>query len=121
MNVSLIPSNGQQHISPFTSITTTPQNNAKIASIEAIISCNKTTINWKVEDNQLADLFELEKSADGKNFSMAALIFGTDKQETGNYEFYEKTGKNSTVFYRIKLVNKNKKAEFSQIVQAKIN
>lgn len=119
MNVSLIPSNGQQHISPFTSITTTPQTKAKITNAKAFTVGNKTFIKWIVSENQSADLFELEKSIDGKNFTMVALIFGTDKQETGSYEFYEKTDSNNTVFYRIKLVSKNENAEYSQIVQAK--
>ncbi len=120
LNLTTIPSNGQHNNSPFTSIATTaPQVNPKVTSIEARVSGNKITINWTVEENQAADLFELEKSNDGKNFIMAALIFGTDKQETGKYEFYENVVSNQPVSYRIKLVNKNKTAEYSQITQAK--
>ncbi len=69
-----------------------------------------------IGDNETAYCFEVEKSTDGKNFSMAALVFGTDKQDADNYEFYEKAGNPKTV-YRIKLINKDKKAEYSPIVQ----
>lgn len=69
-----------------------------------------------IGDNETAYCFEVEKSTDGKNFSMAALVFGTDKPADDNYEFYEKAGNPKTV-YRIKLINKDKKAEYSPIVQ----
>ncbi len=118
LNVSLISPNEQKDISPFTSTATAPQSNAKVTSIAASISGNKITIYWTVEENQSADLFELEKSTDGKNFTMAALVFGTDKQETGKYEFFETAVSNQLVSYRIKLVNKNKIAEYSKTVQA---
>lgn len=122
LTLLIIPSSyGQKNISPFTSIATTTQNNAKVANIEATISGNKIIVYWKVEENQAADLFELEKSTDGKNFIMAALIFGTDKQESDNYEFYEKTMSGHSISYRIKLINKNGTAQYSQTVQAKNN
>lgn len=51
---------------------------------------------------------------------MAALVFGTDKTETDNYQFYEKAG-NQKVLYRIKLINKNLKAEYSTVVEVNPN
>ncbi len=76
---------------------------------------NKVVLNWVVDENETADLFEVEKSTDGVNFSLAALVFGTDKPAIDTYEFYEKAG-NQKMMYRIKIVNKNKKAVYSAVV-----
>ena len=72
-------------------------------------------LNWTVGENETADRFEIEKSTDGKNFTMAALVFGTDKSETGTYQFYEKAGKQK-VLYRVKLINKNQEVHYSTVI-----
>lgn len=78
----------------------------------ANINNDKIYINWAVSENEEAELFEIEKSTDGKNFKMTALVFGTDKTDTDNYQFYEKAGKQKCI-YRIKVVGKDKKAGYS--------
>src|ERR1700749_4916957 len=75
---------------------------AKLISFKGSVNSNKVILQWAVSENQTADKFEVEKSADGHNFVMAALVFGTDSPETGNYEFLEKAN-NKKVSYRIKL------------------
>jgi len=82
------------------------QQPAKLISFKGSINKNKVILQWAVKENETADQFVVEKSVDGKNFAMAALVFGSDKPETENYEFYEKAN-NKKVSYRIKLINKN--------------
>ena len=89
---------------------------AKLISINGNISNNKVFLNWVVGENETADQFEVERSMDGKNFTMAALVFGTDKPNTDYYLFYEKAG-NQKVLYRIRLINKDKKEEYSPVVE----
>jgi hypothetical protein len=89
---------------------------AKLIDFNGSVKGNKVVLNWAVGENDTADQFIVEKSTDGKNYSIAALVFGTDKPETDNYVFYEKAG-NQKVSYRIKLVNKNKKTEYSEVVE----
>lgn len=112
------PAYAQQSPVPFTSQTTT-FDPAKIITVNASISGKKIIIDWTVSENQSANLFEVEKSTDGKNFTMAALVFGTDKPEKGIYQFYEKATNSLAISYRIKLVNKDKTAEYSTTVQVK--
>jgi hypothetical protein len=117
------PSATETHIAPF-AVSPVPlpapapaaTAAARLLEFKGRINNNKVILNWVVEENETADLFEVEKSTDGVTFKMAALVFGTDKSATGNYEFYEKAG-NQRVQYRIKLVNKNKKAEYSPVVE----
>lgn len=73
-----------------------------------------------VNENETADRFEVEKSTDGKTFTMAGLVFGTDKSETDNYQFYEKAG-NKKILYRIKMINKNQQAEYSAVIEINPN
>ncbi|MBK8953149.1 MAG: hypothetical protein IPM85_13660 [Chitinophagaceae bacterium] len=117
LKLSFHPSYAQQSLTPFTSTATITNHPAKIVTVNASITGNKILLSWVVTDNRTADLFEVEKSTDGKNFSMAALVFGTEKDETGNYQFFEKSVTGQLISYRIKLVNKNKDAEYSTTVQ----
>ncbi|HEV7781007.1 MAG TPA: hypothetical protein VGO58_07055 [Chitinophagaceae bacterium] len=93
---------------------------AKVISFDGSITSNKVILNWVVGENETADQFEVEKSTDGKNFTMAALVFGTDKPATDKYQFYEKAG-NQRTLYRIKLINKNHQSEYSAVVEINPN
>ncbi len=119
------PSGTQSTIPPFASPTQLPASGisfapAKLISISGSISDHKVILDWVVGENETADKFEVEKSTDGKNFTLAALVFSTDKAETGNYRFYEKAG-NEKTSYRIKLINKNRQAEYSAVIEINPN
>jgi len=96
--------------------TTTIATPAKLINVNGSINGKKIVLNWVVDNNETADQFEVEKSTDGKNFTLAALVFGTDRSETGNYQFYEKAG-NQKVSYRIKLIHKDHKEEYSTVIE----
>ena len=76
-------------------------------------------MQWVMGENETTDQFEIEKSIDGKNFILAALIFGTDKPETDSYEFYDKVRKEKTL-YRLKIISKNNQIDYSDILVIKI-
>ncbi|MBI5370576.1 MAG: hypothetical protein HZA79_00980 [Sphingobacteriales bacterium] len=102
---------------PFTSQSTPAVAAAHPSFMEmkAVIIHQKIQLNWKVEGNQAINFFEIEKSTDGKNFKLAALVFGTDNPEAGSYLFYEKApGKKIT--YRIRLISKDKQVILSERV-----
>lgn len=94
-----------------TAITGVP---AKLIEFNAAASNNKVVLSWTVDENETADRFWVEKSTDGKNYATAALVFGSDKPDRAQYEFYEKAG-NHKVLYRIKLVNKDSKTQYSEV------
>lgn len=108
------------HAISLTSPLSTSTLPARLLRIEGSIIDHKVILNWVVGENETADQFEVEKSTDGKNFIMAALVFGTDKNNSANYQFYEKAG-NQKVSYRIKLINKNRKTEYSPVVEINPN
>jgi len=78
---------------------------------------NKITLNWVADKNQDMNLFEIEKSRDGKDFKMAALVFGTEKTGDENYRFFEKAVAKK-VYYRIKIVGKDNTVKYSEVLIA---
>lgn len=104
------------YVSPFTSNTTITSVPA-IVDLKAIVSNQKIQLNWKTEENQQINLFEVEKSTDGKNFSLAALVFGTDKNSAEEYIYFEKNTGKKTV-YRLKMISKDKSVHYSAPVTA---
>jgi hypothetical protein len=119
------PFHAQADIAPFTSPPALPASTisiapAKLISINGSISNHKVILNWVVNENETADKFEVEKSTDGKTYTMAALVFGTDSPEMYHYRFYEKAGR-KRVLYRIKMINKNRQTEYSAIIEINPN
>lgn len=90
----------------------------KLVSFQGNLNNNKVLLYWVVDENQTADQFEVEKSFDGKNFKMAALVFGTDKPETDSYMFYEKAA-SKKLLYRIKIIDKKGKISYSDTIEVK--
>ncbi len=88
---------------------------SKLISFKASKIRNKVLLQWVMVENETTDQFEIEKSTDGKNFEIAALIFGTDKPETDSYEFYDSVKKDK-ISYRLKIIDKNKQITYSDIL-----
>lgn len=80
----------------------------------------KVYLQWAITENETAERFEVERSADGKKFSTAALVFTSEKEGDEMYRFYE-SSVNEKIFYRLKMYGKNSKAEYSQILALKKN
>jgi len=88
---------------------------SKLISFKAKMLRNKVLLQWVIGENETTDQFEIEKSNDGKIFTLAALVFGTDKPDTDSYEYYDKM-KEEKKSYRLKIIDKNKKIEYSDII-----
>ena len=121
MRIAYHPAIAQTEPAPFASPSPLPASTisiapAKFMNISGRLINNKIILKWIIGENETAYCFEVEKSTDGKNFSMAALVFGTDKPAIDNYEFYEKAGHQKSL-YRIKLINKDKQAEYSSVIE----
>lgn len=104
---------------PFTSATNTIPDTAQpsFTELKAAVEKQKVLLNWTVADNQAINLFEIEKSTDGRHFTVAALVFGTDKPAEDQYLFFEKsTGEKVT--YRVRMISKSNKVIYSAPVTA---
>jgi hypothetical protein len=110
------PAPASSTIPPFTSSLQSPAySSAQLVNFTGSHCSNKVFLQWMVKENESADKFEVEKSADGKNFMMSALVFGTDNPFSDNYFFYEKAS-HKKFYYRIKIINKDRKTEYSPVI-----
>lgn len=112
---------------PFANATSHPQSSIlvqsdviKFISFQGSLNNNKVVLQWVISQNEAADQFEVEKSNDGKSFSVAALVFGTDKPDTDSYMFYEKSTTKKTV-YRIKIIDKKGAVAYSDALTIEPN
>lgn len=76
---------------------------------------NKVTLQWRVENNETTDQFEVQRSFDGKEFKTTGLVFGSEKKGTENYMFYE-TVAAEKVMYRLKMIDKQQNVNFSKVL-----
>lgn len=88
----------------------------KVTDLRLQKTSNRVFIQWHVEANQSAGLFEIEKSRDGKNFTLAAVVFGTENAEKNNYWFYDRDQKKSA-YYRIKIISGTGEESYSVVVK----
>jgi hypothetical protein len=106
----------QNNSTPITaSLALASLSTAVVNQLNCSIKNDRVFLNWVIDNNESANQVEVESSTDGKNFTMAALVFGTDKKDTDNYYFYEKA-KKGKVFYRLKIINKDSSVQYSAIV-----
>lgn len=112
------PSRTEESLIPFTSQRSFPatitRDSARFINVSAIKINNNIILKWIMGENETAWCFEVEKSADGKKFTMAALVFGTDKTGTDNYWFQEKA-LHQRMLYRIKYIGKDNTIAYSAV------
>lgn len=104
---------------PLSQATRYEFKSANILNINASVSNKKVILDWQVDQNETADQFLVEKSTDGINYKIAALVFSTEKKDKEYYLFSEKRGKGKN-FYRVLLISKNKKNTYSPVVEVNL-
>jgi hypothetical protein len=104
----------QQTSATFSSNTATMLK-PRVSTFNCTVSNGRAFLHWSLANNQEADQVEVEYSPDAKSFTMAALVFATEKADKDDYYFYEKARKGLS-FYRLKILNKDRTILYSDIV-----
>lgn len=89
---------------------------ARFIKVSGETDNQRTIIKWSIDENKTADMFEVEKCVEGENYQVVALVFASEKISKENYWFVDKADEKK-VKYRVKLINKDKKEEYSQIIE----
>lgn len=87
----------------------------RLISFSGNMNNNKVTLQWTVGENEITDQFEVERSFDGKEFNMAALVFSTEKAGAENY-YYAENIASDKVFYRLKMADKSGVITYSKVL-----
>jgi hypothetical protein len=85
----------------------------QLTSFAGSLNNNKISLQWAVAENEDADHFEVEKSADGKDFMTAAVIMTSTKPGTESYSLND-IMKTEKIYYRLKIFDKNRTISFSK-------
>jgi len=79
--------------------------------------CNeRINLNWSIDSNEATYMFEVERSFDGTSFSLAALVFTSEKKGKDEYRFFESMKSTAKVYYRIKKYSNNGEINYSNMI-----
>lgn len=88
----------------------------KLISFNAtVLDDTKVTLRWKVENDQDADHYKIERSTDGVIFTEIVLLFPKNQTTAIDYAFTDQKPLNGHSYYRLKMVNNNGKVEYSSV------
>ncbi|HKC34662.1 MAG TPA: T9SS type A sorting domain-containing protein [Chitinophagaceae bacterium] len=77
---------------------------------------NKVTLQWRVENNETTDQFEVQRSHDGIEFKTTGVVFASEKNGIEDYMFYETINSFDKVMYRLKMIDKRNAVSYSKIL-----
>lgn len=89
----------------------------KLINLQGNLNNNRISLRWNIAENKIAQRFEIEKSYNGKDFSLAGTVMATGRNGAESYSFFDDMSSNTKVMYRLKIVDNNNTAEYSRILE----
>ena len=100
------------------SVSSTEVSAPLISNVKARVLAEKNMLDWDITDNSATGIFEIEKSTDGRHFTLAAIVFGSEEKNKAHYSFYEKATI-KPVQYRIKLITRENRIMYTSPVSVR--
>lgn len=117
LSISLYtPAQAHHRAAPFTATYFSGQDSVEFKDLSCVLKNSRVELSWSIGNNESADRLIVQRSLDGKNFEMAGLVFGTDKNSLDQYRFFESV-RSRTAYYRIIVVSKDKSVVYSPVVR----
>ncbi|MEI2739020.1 MAG: LamG-like jellyroll fold domain-containing protein [Chitinophagaceae bacterium] len=93
---------------------------SKLGEFTAIKKASGIQLNWETFSEQNTSRFEIERSADGTNFSPIGVVSAAgNSADKRSYSFIDNLPSGNTNFYRLKLVDIDGALTYSRIVAVK--
>lgn len=89
---------------------------AFVSNISGVQTNSNNRLDWTIENNRAAYSFEIEKSADGKEFKVIAVILASEKYNTESYSYTDSAGVADKTMYRFKVLSKRQYFFYSRII-----
>ncbi|MBB1287185.1 cadherin-like domain-containing protein [Flavisolibacter sp. BT320] len=86
-----------------------------ITNFSGSIAAQQAQLAWSVAQNQDGEMFEVQKSHDGKNFMTVARVLNTQKTGAEQYSYFD-GGFKGIAYYRLKVINKNESSSYSKTI-----
>jgi hypothetical protein len=81
-------------------------------------SCNR--LNWTVANNRGVGSFEVERSTDGKDFKVIAVLIATEMFSVENYTYADSAIGKDTIMYRLRILTKSQHDFYSRIILVRL-
>lgn len=94
-----------------------------LLSFSAVFIEQAVTLNWQSSYEENFSHYEIERSADGRNFSGIAIYFGSNNVSGAEYKYRDKNipENNAGIFYyRLKMMNEDGTSKYSHIIAIKL-
>ena len=93
----------------------------KLISFSGRLNGTKVDLNWVTASELNTKHFEVERSADGRNFTKLATVLAKGNSNTANsYDLVDPVPMKGVNYYRLKIIDFDGKFEYSQIVIIRI-
>lgn len=95
----------------------------KLLSFSAVYHEQAVTLNWQTANEENFSHYEIERSADGRNFSQVAVHFGSNNSTAADYKYKDKTipeNHAGILFYRLNMHNEDGTSRYSNTIVIKI-
>jgi hypothetical protein len=89
-----------------------------LLDIKAVNIGSRNRVDWSTESELASDKFELERSADGRNFTKLSTV--NAKGQASTYSYWDETPVAGVNHYRLKMVDANGNFTYSETVTAKV-
>lgn len=91
----------------------------KLINFQGAVQSSKAQLKWAVAENETGDHFEVLKSADGKKFTAAGVVFINGKIGAESYSFNDAVELEAVTYYQLKIVNKDGSTTYSNVLALK--
>ncbi|MCU0323556.1 MAG: T9SS type A sorting domain-containing protein, partial [Chitinophagaceae bacterium] len=93
---------------------------SNLSAFSAKLNSQTTILNWSTSQEVNTNNFEIEYSNDGRDFNKVAIVAAAGNSNTTKQYSYKHTINNNPVhYYRLKMVDKDGKFSYSEIVRLK--
>jgi hypothetical protein len=89
-----------------------------LVTISAVNAGHRNRVNWSTASEKEGDYFHLERSADGRNFSVLATV--KPKGERSDYTYWDENPVNGINYYRLKMYDAAGSYKYSKVVSATV-
>ncbi|MGB4771542.1 MAG: T9SS type A sorting domain-containing protein [Chitinophagaceae bacterium] len=86
--------------------------------LTAYYNSGSTTVSWTTGNDEMVDKYIVEYSTDGKSFQKAGELTANN---SGKYIFNDKREVNGKMYYRVMVLDKNARAQFSKVMIVRNN
>jgi hypothetical protein len=87
----------------------------KLISFDAVLKLNDAYLNWTTLDETNFSKFEVEKSVDGKNFSLFKTVSGKNTKTINFYSLQDQNLSSGSTYYRLKMIDNDGTFIYSDI------